>query len=148
MRPRAFTLVECLAVVALMALAVATLAVGIAPATGESRLREARSMVLDLDARARVLSGGGEPVVLAVAGGSVRVRVGTDPAPVLERGLPASVEAALLAPESRGVLPEVCIDSRGRGADYVLSLRLGGRRTETLVAGLTGYAFAARGEGR
>lgn len=147
MRPRAFTLVECLAVVALMALAVATLAVGIAPAAGESRLREARSMVLDLDARARVLSGWGEPVVLAIAGGSVNVRVGTDPDPVLERALPASLEAALLAPESRDVLPEVRIDSRGRGADYILSLRLGARRTKTFVAGLTGYAFAAKREG-
>jgi len=137
---RAFTLVECLAVVALLALVVATLAAGLAPSAAETRLRDARSAVLDLDARARVLATRGEPVVLRIAEGRASLWVGSSPA--LEREV--AVGIALLEPGTRAPLEAVRINTRGRGPDYVLVIASGETHFETLVSGLTGYAFEER----
>ncbi len=138
--PRGFTLIECLAVVALLALAVATLAAGLSSSAAEARLREARTLVLDLDARARAVAMQGEPAVLRVSEGRVSVHVGN--AATFERELPRTVEVVLIEPGTGTPLDGVRIDTRGRSPDYTLSLHSGDRRTQTLVSGLTGYAFA------
>lgn len=49
---RSFTLLESLAAVALLALAAATVAVRLSPSVGSARAEDARSIVLDADARA------------------------------------------------------------------------------------------------
>ncbi|MFG0243479.1 MAG: prepilin-type N-terminal cleavage/methylation domain-containing protein [Phycisphaerales bacterium JB054] len=141
--PRGFTLIECLAVVALLALAVATVAAGLSPSAAEARLREARMLILDLDARARVLTMQGEPVVLRASEGRVTVRFGN--AAAFERDLAPEIEVVLTEPGTGTPLDGVRIDTRGRSPDYVLSLHAGDRRTQTLVSGLTGYAFVEAG---
>lgn len=143
---RAFTLVECLAVVALMALVVGVLAVGLAPSTAHARLRDARSAILDLDARARVLAHGGEPAFLRIEAGRAVVEQGGES--VLARDLPRSLNATLADPESRDMLPAVRFGTQGLGPDYVILLRSGDASSGTLVCGLTGYAFGPGGEGR
>ncbi len=142
---RAFTLVECLAVVALMALAVGTVAVGVAPAADAARLREARSAVLAVDARARVLARQGEPVLLTIEGGVVRAVLAGDDRHrvILERQLAGITEASLRDPTTGHTLAAVRIDSAGQSDDFVLHLVASDRRSETLVAGLTGYVFKA-----
>ncbi|MFG0243495.1 MAG: prepilin-type N-terminal cleavage/methylation domain-containing protein [Phycisphaerales bacterium JB054] len=141
--PRGFTLIECLAVVALLALAVATLATGLAPSAAEAHLRNAASAVLDLDARARALAMQGEHVVLRALEGRASVRVGN--AAMFERELPRAIEVVLTEPGTGTPLDGVRIDTRGRSIDYALSLHAGDRRTQMLVSGLTGYAFAETG---
>lgn len=140
----AFTLIESLAVVALLALAVSTLAVGIAPSAESARLREARSAVLDADARARVLAQRGNVMLLALDENAVWARDATDPRaePLVYRSLPAGVSV-------RGTTDgrpwaALRIGTDGRSEDYVLTVAAGGRASETVVAGLTGYAFEAR----
>lgn len=140
---KGFTLIECLAVVSLLALAVATLATGLAPSAAEARLREAASAVLDLDARARALAMQGEPVVLLASEGRVTVRVGN--AAAFERELPRTIEVVLTEPGTGTPLDGVRIGTRGRSPDYILSLHSGDRRTQALVSGLTGYVFAEAG---
>lgn len=142
-RASAFTLLECLAVVALLALTVATVAPGLSPSTAEARLREATMLVLDLDARARVLAMQGEPVVLRVSDGRVSVRVGNTV--TFERDLPRTIEVVLTEPGTGTPLDGVQISTRGRSPDYALSLHSGDRRTQTLVSGMTGYVFAEAG---
>ena len=142
-RASAFTLIECLAVVALLALAVATLAAGLAPSAAEARIRDAKSAVLDLDARARALAMQGEPVVLLASEDRVMVRVGN--AAAFERELPRTIEVVLTEPGTGRPLDGVRIGTRGRSSDYAILLHSGDRRTRTLVSGLTGYAFAETG---
>lgn len=138
-RTSAFTLIECLAVVALLALAVATLAAGLAPSAAEARIRDAKSVVLDLDARARALAMQGEPVVLLASKGRVTVRVGS--ATTSERELPRTIEVVLTEPGTGTPLDGVRIDTWGRSSDYAILLHSGDRRARTLVSGLSGYAF-------
>ena len=136
---RALTLVECLAVVALLAVAVATIAAGLSPSVAGARLREVRSIVLDLDARARVLTTRSGPVVLRVSEGRASVHLGD--VPLFVRHLSRPVEAVLTDPGTGTPLDAVRIDTRGRSPDYALLLRSDDRHTLTLVSGLTGYAF-------
>ncbi len=93
----AFTLIESLAVVALLALAVSTLAVGVAPSVGAARLRDARSAVLDADARARVLARQGRVVLLSADEHAVWARDAADPreTPLVRRPLPEGVSVSI-----------------------------------------------------
>lgn len=143
---RAFTLVECLAVVALMALVVDVLAVGLTPSTAHARIREARSAILDADARARVLARSGEAVFLRVEPRRAVVERGGEP--VLVRDLPAALDVALCEPASRVAIPAVRFGTQGLGPDYVILLRSEDASSGTLVCGLTGHAFGPGGEGR
>lgn len=137
----AFTLAECIAVVALVTLAVGVIALGASSTVQGARLREARSMLLDLDARARALALGAGSVRLGVEGGGASVSVGEQNRPIVSRDLPGGVEVVLIDPRSREALRVVSIGAGGLSQDYVLLLRADGSASETLVCGLTGYAF-------
>lgn len=139
---RSFTLLESLAAVALLALAAGTVAVRLSPSVGSARAEDARSVVLDADARARLLAARGGEVALSIDAGRVTIRVGDDDSPVVARMLPDGVVVSLLTPTSRERIPELRIDRLGRSSDYLLAIEAAGARSETLVAGLTGYAFA------
>ncbi|QKK07467.1 MAG: hypothetical protein HND58_04370 [Planctomycetota bacterium] len=78
---------------------------------------------------------------LAITDGRVVVRVGGDESPVVDRWLPDGVTGSLLTPDSREPIPELRVDRLGQSPDYILSVESAGVRSETLVAGLTGYAF-------
>lgn len=142
----AFTLIECLTVVVLLAVAMGTLAVGVAPSVEAAQIRDARSAVLDVDARARVLAQQGRVIVLSVKGGEVTARDEADPrqTPLLQRALPDGVAVTTLAATTKEPVAAVRIGADGRSDDYMLRIASGSRSGETVVAGLTGYAFAAR----
>lgn len=141
--PRGLTLIECLAVVALLALALSTVAAGLTPSAADARLHDARMIFLDLDARARVLAMQGESVVLRVSDGRVSVRVGSTA--TFERDLPRTIEVVLTEPGTGTPIDDIQIDTRGRSPDYTLSIHSGGRHAQTLVSGLTGYVFGEAG---
>lgn len=139
---RSFTLLESLAAVALLALAAATVAVRLSPSVGSARAEDARSIVLDADARARLLAARGGGVALSIDAGRVTIRVGDDDSPVVSRMLPDGVVVSLLTPMSRERLQELRVDRLGQSSDYLLAIEVAGARSESLVAGLTGYASA------
>lgn len=139
---RGFTLLECVAVVMLLALASAAVAVGVSPSVHSARSDEARSIVLDADARTRVLAARGEAATLTLRGNRVLLLVGDSATPVLDRRLPAGVRLSLVSPAARTPLAGVRVDRVGQSPDYILVVEASGTRSETLVAGLTGYAFA------
>ena len=146
MTRRAFTLIESLAVVALLAIAMSTLAVGVAPSVEAAKLRDARSAVLDTDARARVLARGGSVIRLTLGDDAVWAHAAGDPqaTPLVHRSLPAGTAVSIRATASDQPRSGVRIGADGRSEDYVLAITAGGRVSETLVAGLTGYAFERR----
>ncbi|QKK07503.1 MAG: prepilin-type N-terminal cleavage/methylation domain-containing protein [Planctomycetota bacterium] len=139
---RAFTLLECMAAVALLALTAATVAVRVSPSVESARMDDARSTVLDADARARVLASRGAEVTLAVVDGRVLVWVGGGESPAVDRWLPDGVAVSLLNPDSREAIAKLRVDRLSQSPDYILSVESAGGRSGTLVAGLTGYAFA------
>ncbi|MFG0242552.1 MAG: prepilin-type N-terminal cleavage/methylation domain-containing protein [Phycisphaerales bacterium JB054] len=139
---RGFTLLECVAVVMLLALASAAVAVGVSPSVHSARSDEARSIVLDADARTRVLAARGDAATLTIRGNRVLLLVGDSATPVLDRRLPAGVKLSLVSPAARTPLADVPVDRVGQSPDYILVVEASGTLSETLVAGLTGYAFA------
>ena len=123
---RAFTLIECLAVVALIALAASVVAVGLAPGAAEARLRDARSVVLDVDARARALAQRGGGVVLCIDEGRVVAALDDEARPIIARELPDGVRATIVDPRSGRTLAGVRVDRCGESPDYVVTVRAGG----------------------
>lgn len=138
---RAFTLLECMAAVVLLALTAATVAVRVSPSADSARMNNARSIILDSDARARVLAARGSATTLATIDGRVFIHAGDNNSPVLDRGIPEGVTVSLLTPDTREPFQKLHIDRLGRSQDYILSVESVGMQSETLVAGLTGYAF-------
>ena len=138
---RGFTLLECVAVVMLLALASAAVAVGVSPSVHSARADEARSIVLDADARTRVLAARGDAATLSIRDDRVLLHVGDSATPVLDRRLPEGVKLSLVSPVARTPLAGVHVDRVGQSPDYLLVVEASGARSETLVAGQTGYAF-------
>lgn len=138
-----FTLIESLAVVALLALAVGTVVLGVAPSVEAARLRDARSAVLDADARARVLAQHGRVVLLTADSDAVWARDAADPweTPLVRRPLPEGVSLSIRRTPAGEPLKTLHIDADGRSDDYLLTVIAGDRVSQTVVAGLTGYAF-------
>ncbi|QKK07545.1 MAG: hypothetical protein HND58_04765 [Planctomycetota bacterium] len=102
---------------------------------------DARSIVLDADARARLLAARGSVTTLVITDGRVVVRVAGGESPAVDRWLPDGVTGSLLTPDSRDPIPELRVDRLGHSPDYILSVGTSGARSETLVAGLTGCVF-------
>jgi len=140
-RAQGFTLVECLACVALMALATSVLAVSLGSHGRRERMEAALRRVLEVDSGGRALARRGQPVVLRIDGGYATAEVvGADGA-ALRRDLPRSVDARALDPRTRAPMPVVRVGPDGRGPDYLVSVGGGGHHVEALVSGLSGYAF-------
>lgn len=138
---RAFTLLECMAAVVLLAMAAATVVVRVSPSVESAWVDDARSVVLDADARARVLAARGAGTTLELNDGRVMIRVGNDDSPVVGRWLPDGMAVSLLTPDTHEAVTAIRVDRLGQSPDYVLLVEAAGMRSETLVAGLTGYAF-------
>jgi len=139
---RAMTLIETLLVLVLIGLVASLTASAWSTAPAASRLREAESSVLDLDARARLLARRVGPVILELDHRSHQVVLrDTDSAYasiVVSRGIDAGLKDA-----SGRELEQLGFDARGRTSDYELQLtsQAGSRRTR--VSGLTGWAEAS-----
>jgi prepilin-type N-terminal cleavage/methylation domain-containing protein len=137
----AFTLIEVLAVVTILAIATAAMTVGLASADANARLRAFRADLIDLDARARLFARtegacdirfpleAEQTIVLA--------RLGNEE-PLATVTLPhaARVEAQATG---RDALKIVHVDRSGRSVDYRVTVTMGDLSTAWTVAGLTGW---------
>jgi len=133
-----FTLLEMLAVVAILGLAAAVLAPSLAGSTQSGTGRAARAALLELDARARIHSRTHGPVELVAGAGRVTLndlRTGREVAALdLDAGVQVNFE---LEGDSRHLV----FDNRGCSPDYAIHLRAGDLEEESWrVLGLTGWA--------
>jgi prepilin-type N-terminal cleavage/methylation domain-containing protein len=138
---RAFTLLEVLAVIVLIAVATAAVATGFSGAVGMARLRQSAATMQDLDRKARLA---------AITEGAVRLLVdNSEPAQatVWRLGAHESLFRATFPPgvavrlsdASGAPLDGVWFDSRGRSLDYAVTCSLGSAGFGWTVAGLTGW---------
>lgn len=139
-RRHAFTLIETLAVVALIGLAAVVMTPMLVGATDATRLDDASRRFLDLDARARQLARRDSGVELRTQSGSVRLTVGgeREEETVLtwQHGEHIAIEAASVDGES---IERVSYDRAGRSQDLDITISVGGMRRSVRIAGLTGW---------
>jgi len=141
-RYKAMTLIEVLAAVTLVALATAALTVGLGAADANVRLRAVSADLIDLDARARLLSrtDGACEVRFPVGGGqreAVLALVGQEePFSAVELPRGARVEARALEGDP---LKVVRFGRDGRTIDYRVTVTMDELTAAWTVAGLTGW---------
>lgn len=135
-----YLLVELVAAVTLLGVAVAALLPAVAGRSEASRRAELIERLTDLDERARLLSVREGPIRLAM-GPAARELVVThadNPVPILLLELPRT-EVQLLDPDTLEELGWILFDRLGRSEDYLLLLRdPGGGEDRLRVHGLTG----------
>lgn len=142
MRRGAFTLIEVLAVVTIVALATAALTIGLGAADANARLRALTADLIDLDARARLL---------ARTDGTCELRFPRDEAErevalvlvshedafsTVVLPMSARAEARTLDGDP---LEAVRFDRSGRTPDYSITVSMGDLTAAWTVAGLTGW---------
>lgn len=144
---RAYTLVELLAVVALLALGVTMLTPMLVGAGASSRLDSAAIGIINLDARARLIAQGHGGARLEMDGdGGIALEEGpVDPS----RPAPAdNPKPTWLAPTGLGVsirsdtgerIGTIVYDAAGRSRDYEVILDEPPARRVIRIAGLTGW---------
>ena len=139
-----FTLLEMLAVVALLGLIATTVSMRLVATDQRTRERTALAMILDLDARARLLAQRGQMVELRLDEDHRVVVTLASGECVFARALPIGVEARLLVGSEPGhVVP---FDLRGRSPDYRVRVGNAEGGAEVSISGLTGAS--AREEAR
>ncbi len=131
---RAFTLIETLAVVVLMALAAATLAPVLGRGGTKAKLGEAASVIRELDRTARLLARGGEPLVVLIERGRAELVDGRTGSSLAIRELPSSVECE--SDDDKRVTYRIGGD--GASEDLDLTLRIGQHARRVRISGLTG----------
>ena len=142
-RHTAFTLVEMLAVIALVSLAFGLLATGFSASTDRARLDASASQILDLDRRARILAQRSARVALrfdASIARSVVLEVGGEGVGRVSLQADASVEART----DDDTLDVVRFDRLGRSVDYSVLIGSAGGQRRFDVSGLTGWVVAIR----
>jgi type II secretory pathway pseudopilin PulG len=138
----AFTLVETLAVIALVALAVMFGAVHLSGATRRARLDAALHVLAQADAMARTRALSGEPTVLCIESEGVEVvvlerRSGMDAS---RQRLPSGFLAGYSSLDGHR-LPCLEFDAEARCADHERVLTTGGRVAAAVrVSGVTGWS--------
>ena len=136
---RGYLLLELVAAVALLAIAVAALLPAVAGRTESAREAEMFHRVCDLERRARLLSLRDGPVRITVDESRGELRATPVDAPVAALRVRADrAELHLLDPGTRAELPAVPIDRLGRSMDYLLLIRHDGTDRILRVDGLTG----------
>lgn len=135
----AFTLVEVLAVVALLSLATAVGVVSLAGAGGAARWGEASSLVRELDARARTESRCGRACRFQVVPGALELTRFHDDRPIRSE-LPRGFTVRFLDARNGEMLESVDFARGGRCEDYTVVVEHGGRRRVWRVSGTTGWA--------
>lgn len=141
---RGFTLIEVLAVVALLGIVFAVGAARLANGGEAARWRAAVATVGQADAHARLLAQRGTPVLIELddAGAGLHVRAissedDVQTADARRFGMPPGVTVMLTS-------KAIEVDRRGRGADYTVTLRQGAMTRRVGVRGLTGQVEAVR----
>lgn len=125
---RAFTLLEVLAVTVLLSLILVAAITRASGAFAAARDSEARSLVEEVFARARLLARSGGAVVVSVVDGGTRLQIRRaaatgvgKPDLLSEAELPASVTISLR--KQRFPVPSLAIDGAGRSDDMQLILK-------------------------
>lgn len=155
-RENGFTLIETLAVVALLAICATMLLGGLGRMGDEAKLRAAIASASDLDARARLMAQEGciIRIVVPESGrqmeGSAAITAfvastgqsGHEPWElVLRSEIPPGVQIELSsADDGPAAVGHLDIDCFGRSPDYSVVARLDGRTHRLRVAGLTGWS--------
>ena len=139
MNRTAFTLLELLAVIVLLSLAVIVAAPGLAGEAGAARLDGAMARALELDGRARLLARSGTTVTLATRDdGRALIVQDVESVVLATASLPADVRATL---DSAEVQTTIGFDRAGRSADYAIVVRSGSVSRRTAICGLTGFTL-------
>lgn len=142
-----FTLVETLAVVALLALAMSVGVVQLSGATRRARVEAALHALSQADGAARSLAFAGTPISLRVGEGGQEVvvldrRSGT---PMSRRSLPSRVRASF-GTLAGGSLVSLEFDAAGRCVDHLRVLTVEERAASVVrVSGTTGWSQAIGG---
>jgi prepilin-type N-terminal cleavage/methylation domain-containing protein len=140
MNRRGFTLMEVLAVVLLLTLAMGATAAGIAASSDATKLRAATAAALDLDRRARLHSRTGARVILAAEPGHIGIRQWATGEQLADVPLPTGIAARLTDPTGEHPLASIVFDCTGATPDYRLVLSLDNQTRSLLIAGLTGWS--------
>lgn len=151
---RAFTLIEALAVVAILGLVAATLAISLGSAAHASAWQRAQTAVLQFDRMVRLEARANGPIQIAIDGDgdSIIATCDGNRAPVLRSdplgsGARSMPRFALVAADHHlpamareaTALESVQIDAAGRSIDFAYQLSDGAELLRLQVAGLTGY---------
>lgn len=134
-----FTLLELLAVSALLALVASAISLGVSSSTRASQFAAASASLQDVDARARLLARSEGAVLLRIEEGGRRVGVvkAESRERLAEVALPIGMTAWL---GSAGASGERLFDCSGRTEDYRVELRgLEGETSAWRVSGATGW---------
>jgi prepilin-type N-terminal cleavage/methylation domain-containing protein len=143
MTRRAFTLVEVLATVALLALVMSFAMIGLGGAIDEAAMLEAVAAMRDLDARARTAAQSVGSVELHLDGGDAALRVMHTGEIVARRELAHGGLAGVSDSDGRR-LEQVRFDRSGRSADYMVEIAVASHARRLRVAGLTGLVVEER----
>lgn len=137
--PRAFTLIETLAVIVLLALIGTMIGTGLVHADDSGRFSATVAMIRDTDGLARMHA--------RTAGRAVVMRLLSDPArlqlaqyedePLAERAVPKRIQVQISA-------NNIVFDRSGRSIDYIVEISAGELRRRLEIRGLTGWITELR----
>ncbi len=139
---RAFTLMEVLAVVVLLAIGASVATVSLAGASDAAAAERAISLIRDADARARLLSARGQAVSLQVSD-RTRIIVVTENGDRRTYDFADSSRLYLLDHDDHEIT-SVHFDARGRSQDYTVMCQSNTGTQRVRFAGLTGWSTVER----
>lgn len=148
-RSLAFTLIELLAVLVVLGMAVSVAAVGLSSRSAESRLSDAASSIAALDATARVLARKGRVTELVFDEAASMVLIvdrSAEEAPSIERVLPDGITLEAWQRPSGTPIDRLVVDARGQSADYQVRVSSGAASVTVRFAGLTGWHEVIRSD--
>lgn len=140
-RRRSFTLMELLAVIAIMSLVAAALAVNLGGSSDQTCLMQSLADLREMDARGRLLARTGESSIqLGVDPETHRIRlvdVRTGEL-VAERDASSGISIALLTDHP---VDAILLDRAGRSVDYSVRIQAGPHHATLRVCGLSGLVM-------
>lgn len=143
----AFTLVELLAVLVVLGMAVSVAAVGLSSRSIEAELSDAVSSIASLDTSARVLGRKGHVTELRYDDTGGRLQLidrCCDDAIAIERGLSAKISLEAWEQPTGTPIRSVVVDRRGQSVDYQVRVSSGELSMALTFAGLTGWYETTR----
>lgn len=144
---RAFTLIELLAVLVVLGMAVSVAAVGLSSRSVEAHLSDAVSSIASLDASARVLARKGHVTELRYNDADGRLQLINrccEDAISIERGLSDRITLETWERPMGTPIESVIVDSRGQSVDYQVRVSSGKLSFALTFAGLTGWYETTR----
>jgi prepilin-type N-terminal cleavage/methylation domain-containing protein len=144
---KAFTLIELLAVLVVLGMAVSVAAVGLSSRSVEAQLSDAASSMASLDASARVLARKGHVTELQYDKSDGRLQLidrCCDDAVVIGREISATITLEAWEQPTGTPIESIIVDSRGQSVDYQVRVSSGELSMALTFAGLTGWYETTR----